>query len=147
LGPVVDTFGPKSYLEVQGRNDDAMAWGKRFYMKGAYLAALTDEAAAVAAEQVAGAPIGCDISLWGMGGAIARTPDPAMAFTGREAPFWVGVEAFWEEPGQDQAFISWGRAAMAALKPFTTAGHYVNDVVETGEGVVRAIYGDAKYER
>ena len=27
------------------------------------------------------------------------------------------------------------------------AGHYVNDMVETGEGVVRAIYGDAKYER
>jgi hypothetical protein len=128
-------------------NDEAMAWGKRFYMRGAYLSELTDRAAAAAAEQIAGAPAGCEISLWGMGGAIARTPDAAMAFTGREAAFWVGVEAFWEDPDRDQAFISWGRTAMAALEPFTAAGHYVNDMVETGESVVRAIYGDAKYER
>ena len=36
---------------------------------------------------------------------------------------------------------------MAALKPFTVAGQYVNDVVESGEDVVRGIYGNAKYER
>jgi FAD/FMN-containing dehydrogenase len=33
------------------------------------------------------------------------------------------------------------------LTPFTVAGHYVNDVMETGEGIVQAIYGPAKYER
>jgi FAD/FMN-containing dehydrogenase len=36
---------------------------------------------------------------------------------------------------------------MDALKPFTAAGHYVNDMVESGVDVVRGIYGDAKYER
>ena len=36
---------------------------------------------------------------------------------------------------------------MKALEPFTAKGHYVNDVVETGQDVVRSIYGDAKYER
>ena len=36
---------------------------------------------------------------------------------------------------------------MAALKPLTRAGNYVNDVVEQGDDVVRAIYGDKKYER
>jgi FAD/FMN-containing dehydrogenase len=36
---------------------------------------------------------------------------------------------------------------MAALEPFTAAGHYVNDMVETDESIVRSIYGDAKYER
>ena len=36
---------------------------------------------------------------------------------------------------------------MAAIKPFTRAGHYVNDVVEQGEDVVRSIYGSVKYER
>jgi hypothetical protein len=35
---------------------------------------------------------------------------------------------------------------MASLEPFTTAGHYVNDMVETGTDVVRSVYGDAKYE-
>ena len=36
---------------------------------------------------------------------------------------------------------------MSRLLPFTAAGHYVNDMVESGEDVVRSIYGDAKYER
>ncbi len=70
-----------------------------------------------------------------------------MAFTGREAACWLGVEALWEDPGLDQAHMAWGRETMAALEPFTASGHYVNDMVETGERVVRSIYGDAKYER
>ena len=36
---------------------------------------------------------------------------------------------------------------LASLEPFTAAGHYVNDVIETGRDVVRDVYGDAKYER
>ena len=36
---------------------------------------------------------------------------------------------------------------MDALAPFTAEGHYVNDMVESGDDVVRSIYGDAKYER
>src|SRR5918996_3081406 len=35
---------------------------------------------------------------------------------------------------------------MDVLEPFTTAGIYVNDVVERGDDVVRSIYGREKYE-
>ena len=41
----------------------------------------------------------------------------------------------------------WVKLALNYLTPFTVAGHYVNDVVESGADVVRSIYGDAKYER
>ena len=74
-------------------------------------------------------------------------PEDAMAFTGRDAAFWLGVEADWDDPAEDEALIGWGRATMAALEPFSAAGHYVNDVMETGRDVVRSVYGDAKYER
>jgi hypothetical protein len=90
---------------------------------------------------------GCEIGFWSQGGATRRVPEDSMAFTGRDAAFWVGAEAFWEDPAEDDAHMNWGRAAWDALAPFTTSGHYVNDLVETGESVVRAIYGDAKYER
>jgi hypothetical protein len=116
-------------------------------MKGGYLGALTDGAMNACVEQVSRAPGDCSISLWAQGGAIGRVPEDAMAFTGREAACWLGVEALWEDPAMDEAHIAWGRATMSALKPFTMSGHYVNDVVETGEGVVRSIYGDSKYER
>jgi FAD/FMN-containing dehydrogenase len=148
LGPAVDMIEPRRYLDVQTSGDEDMAWGKRFYMKGGFLAELSDAYVEAGLASVAEAPgPECSITLWLQGGAISRVPDHAMAFTGREAPFWLGVEAGWEEPSLDDAHVEWGRATMDALSPFTAAGHYVNDVVERGEDVARAVYGSEKYDR
>ncbi|HET9672043.1 MAG TPA: FAD-binding oxidoreductase [Actinomycetota bacterium] len=148
LGPVEDGLGRRRYLELQSMNDEAMAWGKRFYMKGAFLKELTDAsvAAALATVEVAPSP-GASITLWAHGGAIARVPDDAMAFTGRGAAFWIGVESEWDDPAADDEHVAWARHAMAALEPFTGDGHYVNDMVETGEDVARRVYGPGKYDR
>ena len=62
-------------------------------------------------------------------------------------PFWLGVEAEWDDPALDDAHVQWGRTTMSALQPFTAAGHYVNDMVEQSDDIVRSIYGDAKYDR
>jgi FAD/FMN-containing dehydrogenase len=145
LGPVLDTFRQVPYLELQTSGDDDMAWGKRFYMKGAFLAELSDgfvEAAVAHATTSHGT-----VTLWAQGGAISRIPEDTMAFTGREAPFWLGVEAEWDAADDDDELIGWGRTTMAALEPFTAAGHYVNDMIETGRDVVRSVYGESKYER
>jgi FAD/FMN-containing dehydrogenase len=145
--PLADTIGRRSYLGVQSMNDEGMAWGKRFYMKGGYVNDLTPDLMDACLDQIRSAPGGCEIGFWSQGGATGSVPDDAMAFTGREAAFWVGVETLWEDPAEDEPHMGWGRTAWDALTPFTTAGHYVNDMVETGESVVRAVYGDAKYER
>src|SRR5213593_424451 len=147
IEPVTETVTGTTYLALQKMSDDEMAWGKRFYMKGAFLDEPSDAFADSAAQQVAVAPGECSIGLWAQGGATARVAADAMAFTGRGAAHWVGAEVLWVEREQDRDHIAWGRAAMAALKPYTTAGNYVNDVVEQGEDVVRGIYGDKKYER
>jgi FAD/FMN-containing dehydrogenase len=146
LGPSEDTFEARSYLAVQSEGDEEMAWGKRFYMKGGFLAGLSEGFVDTSLERMADAPgSDCSIGLWAQGGAIARVPDDAMAFHGRQAPFWLGVEAPWEDPALDDAHIEWGRKSMDALEPFTTDGHYVNDFAEPGD--VRAIYGAGKHER
>ena len=147
IEPLAETVTPSTYLAIQQMGDEEMAWGKRFYMKGAFLDELSDAAVDKAAKHVSAAPGECSIALWAQGGAIANVAEEAMAFTGRGAAHWLGAEAFWVDKERDGDHIAWGRAAMAALKPFTTAGHYVNDVVEQGDDVVRAIYGDAKYDR
>jgi FAD/FMN-containing dehydrogenase len=149
MDPLMDTFAPRPYLAVQGMNDEAMAWGKRFYMKGGFLAELSDEAIEACATQMTHVPAGgeCGVSLWAQGGAIGRVSDDAMAFTGRTAACWVGLEAAWEGAALDEPHKAWSRRAMAALKPYTTVGQYVNDAVDSDVGSVRAIYGDAKYER
>jgi len=146
-GAIIDTFQQRSFLDVQAVNDEPMAWGHRFYMKGALLPDLKPGFIDAAVEAVARVPGAGEISLWAMGGAISRVPEDAMAFTGREATYWVGVETLWDDPARDGEVIGWARSTMASLKPFTTAGHYVNDMVETGTDVVRSVYGDAKYER
>jgi FAD/FMN-containing dehydrogenase len=148
LGPLVDTIEPRRYLDVQTMADEEMAWGKRFYMKGAFLSELSDGYVHAGLDAVAAAPsIGGTITLWLQGGAISRVDPDAMAFNGREAPWWVGVEAEWDDAERDEVHIAWGRSTMAAIEPFTAAGHYVNDMVETSEAIVRSVYGDAKYER
>jgi FAD/FMN-containing dehydrogenase len=148
LEPLVDTFATRTYLSVQKLFDDEMAWGKRFYMKGGFMNELSDEAAETCVEQVAAASSGdFSIGLWTQGGAISDVAEDATAFMGRGAAFWFDIEALWLEPARDAANIAWARSASAALKLFSTAGHYVNDVVESGEDVVRGIYGDAKYDR
>ena len=144
---LVDTVTETTYLALQKMSDDEMAWGKRFYMKGAFLDELSDAAVDRMAEQVRAAPGECSIGLWAQGGATANVAEDAMAFTGRGAAHWLGAEAFWVEKERDSDHVAWGRAAMAAIKPFTRAGHYVNDIVEQGEDIVRSIYGDKKYDR
>src|SRR5439155_18575731 len=147
VAPALETLTPTTYLDLQKMSDEEMAWGKRFYMRGAFLDELTDAAVDRAAEQGAIAPDGCSISLWAQGGATWQIAEDATAFTGRAAAYWLGAEAFWTDSERDGEYIAWGRATMAALKPYTRAGNYVNDVVEQGDDVVRAIYGETKYER
>jgi FAD/FMN-containing dehydrogenase len=148
IEPLSETVTPTTYLALQRMGDEEMAWGRRFYMKGAFLDELSDAAVDRAAEEVSSAPPGdCSIGLWTQGGATANLADDATAFMGRSAAFWIGAEVLWTDRDQDGEHIAWGRAAMAALKPHTAAGNYVNDVVEQGDDIVRAIYGDKKYER
>jgi FAD/FMN-containing dehydrogenase len=144
-----DTFSPKQYLAVQSMGDEANAWGNRFYMKSGYVTELSDELIAICASQASDRLADGDdgVFLWALGGAISRVADDAMAFTGRNAAFWLSAEAQWAGSEHDAAHIAWSRRAMAAFKPFTTVGEYVNDAVESDVASVRAIYGDEKYDK
>ena len=146
--PIEDSITARPHLESQHLNDEAMEWGHRFYMKSAFLHSLPDELVDLAVEHVSLLPRGAEggFSAWAWGGAIARVPEDGTAFTGREARFWLAAEIQWDDPSLDEACREWGRAAIAGVSPFASAGRYVNDVSETDERVT-AIYGDAKAER
>jgi hypothetical protein len=147
--PVVDSIMVRPYLEVQRMNDEPQAWGHRFYMKSGFLASLPDEVVDVCVEAMSRVPEGtdCGISLWSCGRAYSAVPEEATAFSGRDAAFWFSADAMWEDALQDDPCRAWARTTMDEVMPFTSAGRYVNDVVESGEDVARSVYGDAKYER
>jgi hypothetical protein len=147
--PVVDSIGPKPYLEVQRMNDEPQAWGHRFYMKSGFLPSLPDAVVDLSVEAMSRVPeeTDCGIFLWSCGRAYGAVPEEAMAFSGRDAAFWFSAEAMWEDAAQDEACRAWARATIDEVMPFTSAGIYVNDVSEAGEDVARSVYGDTKYER
>ncbi|HEU5064284.1 MAG TPA: FAD-binding oxidoreductase [Gaiellaceae bacterium] len=146
--PLADTIEAKPYLVPQGMNDDAMRWGHRFYMKSGFIPDLPEELIALLVEHMGRVPDGADggVSFWAMGGAIAEVPEDATAFTGREAAFWIAAEILWDDEALDDRCRNWTRALMDDALPFTSAGHYVNDVAEAGQDPA-SIYGAEKYER
>jgi FAD/FMN-containing dehydrogenase len=149
LGPALeDSIEVKPYVVSQHIADEATAWGHRFYMKSAFLPALPDELVELGVEHAHRIPPGTEgeFSIWCWGRAIARVPEDATAFTGREAGFWMAAEIQWDDPALDDRSREWARATVAAVQPFATVGRYVNDVAETQEDG-RTIYGDEKYER
>jgi hypothetical protein len=146
--PVLDSIEAKPYLATQTMNDDAMAWGHRFYMKSAFVPDLPDDLIGLLAGHVPQVPDGADgsITAWACGRAIARVPEEATAFTGREAAHWVAAEIFWDDAELDDRCREWARTVIADVLPFATTGVYVNDVAEAGADVA-SVYGDAKLER
>jgi FAD/FMN-containing dehydrogenase len=145
-GPLMDWYGTKQYLALQGMNDEVMGWGKRFYTKSGFFPELTDEIVSACASLTEAIPSDAELSLWCHGGAVGRVSNEAMAYTGRDAAFSCSAELLWTDPADDEARMEWGRSAIARLKPFMTTGRYVNDVVEARTDGAE-IYGKAKYER
>jgi FAD/FMN-containing dehydrogenase len=147
--PLSGSIEPKPHLAPQTMADEGQRWGQRFSMKSAFVPSLDDDLVAFCADNLTRAPVGGDsgFSVWACGGAIARVPDDATAFTGRSGAFWIAAETLWDDPARDDDLRPWSREAMAAVQPYATEGRYVNDVAETGEAVARAIYGPVKYER
>jgi len=146
--PLLDSIQPKAYLDMQRGADEAMDWGHRFYMKSGFTATMPDELVELWVGLTESAPPGeCSIGAWPWDRAISRVSDDDMAFTGRAARFWLAVESQWDDPSLDDEIRDWTRHAYDTVTPYRTTGRYVNDVVESGDDVVRSVYGDAKYER
>jgi hypothetical protein len=147
--PLSDSIESKPHLVPQTMADDEQRWGHRFSMKSAFVRSLDDDLVSLCVDHLERAPAGGDsgFSTWACGGAIARVPDDATPFTGRDGAFWLAAETQWDDPARDDEFRPWSRQAIDAVQPYATEGRYVNDVAETGKDVARTIYGAAKHDR
>ncbi len=145
--PVLDLFAPKPYVVHQQVFDPSFRHGCWYYVRSCDVAALTDEVIDVVAEhgrQIT-SPLS-SIALWQMGGAVARVPDDATAFSGRSAGFTFNINGNTATADGFDDQRQWARRYWTALAPFHT-GVYVNFLMEEGGTRVRQAYGDAKYRR
>jgi FAD/FMN-containing dehydrogenase len=150
--PLVDLLAPSPYAAFQGGFDDTVPHGWHYYWKGTNLAALSDDAIAVIADHAyaAGSPRSY-AAMFHMGGAVARVPDEATAFAGRDAAHNIVIDAAWlrEQSGEHAAAESaWARRFLHALQPHGAGGVYVNFLDSDDDSSrVRLAYGDRIYRR
>ena len=147
LAPVSETTASAAYLEVQTAHDLVLGFGGRSFLKGANADDLRPEALDELVDLVGSAPGEGSFSATAMGGAIARTPEDATAFAGRESAFDLSADSDWSDAADDEANIDWCRRVMAVVEPDRTLGAYANGNSDVGPEETRRIFGDAKLAR
>jgi hypothetical protein len=155
LAPLREYGPPESYLvrpmrdvELQRQLDAANPAGHQNYWKAKYLGELSDAAIEAIAEHGARKPHGLSkVLVTRLGGAAARIPEDAVAFSHRGAPYIININGMGVEPSEREGLVRWTRDFWAAMQPFSFGGVYVNFLGEEGEERVRAAYGEEKFER
>jgi FAD/FMN-containing dehydrogenase len=145
--PVLDLCAPKPYLEHQSMFDPSFPHGRWYYMRACDVGELTDEVIDITVEHAMRirSPL-TTFPIWQMGGAVARVPDDASAFTSRGAGHTFNLTSMTEGPEGFDEERQWTRDFWTALAPHHM-GVYVNFLMEEGEERVREAYGAAKYDR
>ncbi len=149
--PLVDLVGPTRYVDHQSGVDVTVPHGWHYYWKATNLAGLSDEVIDIVAEHAHDATSPRSYAaMFHLGGAIARAPREATAYTGRDVEHNIVIHAAWL-PEQDDTVgaveTAWARRFLDALQPHR-AGVYVNFLDSDDDtSRVREAYGDDTYRR
>jgi FAD/FMN-containing dehydrogenase len=148
--PLIDEIRLRPYQEVQTLLDSASPRGRRYYVKAAFVEAISEATIDTLVAHFAAVPSPFSLMAFQqLGNAPRRVLPEATAFYHRQAQYEWFVQAAWPDPADDAVNIRWAREVAAAMAPFTTGRGYVNhlgpEAVE-GTGPIRAAYGP-NYER
>jgi FAD/FMN-containing dehydrogenase len=153
LAPDIEVPEPTNWLAWQSGADEIFPPGVRAYWKNVSLDDIDDAPISAIVEAASTLPArrsGFDVHH--MGGAVRRVADDATAFPNRRARYWINMYATWDLPVDDEAGRGWARRSYEALRPFASAGEYVN-FLGAGPGDADAAtaaltaYGRAKLDR
>jgi hypothetical protein len=134
---------------VQHLIDEEFCDGHRYYTKEAHLAGLPDEAIDILVDFFRDMPMGGEVEILGLGGAIDDVAEEDSAFSNRQYLMWLNFAMAWDDADLDADYIARIRACAAELKPWTGTGVYVNMLnadEDKPDRVVEA-YGADKYAR
>jgi FAD/FMN-containing dehydrogenase len=147
--PLLDLSGPMPYTVLQASFDPFFPKGRFYYWKSTNVHDLSDACIDTILAAAADRPSHMsDIPIWHLGGAMSRVAPEATAYGRRDAPYLVTAEATWTDSNQNEANIHWARDLVAAMRPFSRGGLYLNfpGFGEEKEAMLRDAYG-ANYDR
>ncbi len=147
-GPGVGGIADTEYVTLQSRADAHMRWGRRYYAKGGFLAALDGNVIDCMTELVRSAPTAdSEVYMIQLGGAVADVPEQATAYSGRSAGFYWIVQPIWDAPSDDARCLSWGKQGGQAMSVLSQAGNYLNEQGDVRKELTMLAYGQEKYDR
>jgi FAD/FMN-containing dehydrogenase len=146
--PAGDLIRVMPYTELQSLFDAANPPGLQNYWKAEYIQGYDDGAIHALCQHVAQktSPMS-KVLIAQLLGAISRVGQEGGAYSHRDAPFLVNINATWTEPHDGERHIDWARGLWADLQPFSHGGTYMSFLSNEGEERVRAAYGPQTYER
>ncbi len=146
--PESGSMGGVTFLDLQRRSDDRMAWNRRYYAKGGYLQEVDDRAVDRIVDSIATAPTpDAEVLVLQLGGAVSDIDDDATPYTGRAAGYYWIVESAWDRKADDERLVAWSRMAAGRLAEISMRGNYVNEQGDFGKEVALGAYGEKKYGR
>jgi FAD/FMN-containing dehydrogenase/DNA-binding HxlR family transcriptional regulator len=125
--PLFDHVRYRPYTNLQSLLDPTVPHGWHYYWKGTGLQGLPDDAIDTLVEQTARARSPWSFAiLFHLGGRVAEADPHATAYSRRDVPFELNINAAWlpDEPLADIE-PAWARGVLAELTPHQ-AGVYVN---------------------
>ena len=149
--PLLDTFAPTPYREIQTLFDAGAPAGLRYYWKSSFLDSLPEEAIATVIEQARKCPSAhSKMFVECLHGAFSRIPKDSAVFDHRDSRKNLLIIGAWPEADQDEANRTWVRETWEAMQPYASEGVYVNYLgteQDEGSNRIAAAYGPGKYER
>jgi hypothetical protein len=134
------------YRMMQSLLDPLWPKGIHAYFKSTNLSELDDALIERLIDVHTEAPgLQCEIHIDQMGGAVARVPEGATAFSERTMPFVLEAITGWQGDEPTEPHTEWARAVIAAAGEASTGRAYVNFLSDAG--AAETAYGRTTYDR
>jgi len=145
--PSVDNIGLRNYVTLQTMYDAGFPSGIQNYWKANFVEELSDDLIERLLHYFRQVPSKrTSVAFQQMGGMINRFAPTDTAFPHRNAHYDFFIDSRWTDPAENESNITWTRQFWEALRPYTIAGVYVNELSEDDASRVREAYG-ANYPR
>jgi FAD/FMN-containing dehydrogenase len=144
--PLIDRIQPMPYAGLFALLDSSVPAGRRYYVKGGSLPALSDGVINALVDSAEGLTSRySQIAMMPVHGAASRVGESDTAFSFREEHYEIFYLASWEDDGQER-HVQWARQSYQTIERFTSQRAYVNFLGDEGTARVRAAYGP-NYQR
>lgn len=145
--PVADLMAPMPYTVMQSLLDPLWTAGAHNYFTSAFVEPSDTVLNTLLRLHLTTPTPFSELHLHQLGGAFARVPADATAFSRRDASVLCNVIARSPTAAGFEGHVAWARAARREIAAHGDGGLYVNFSGDAGEDKVRAAYPDAVYQR